>query len=109
MRLRSSPEGVRWGHEVRRWQASHWVCPLRSSKKEDVWLRFVDLVVNPSARLLHSDAAPLGLVEQLSLIGDFLVDLLGEDDMPVLIVVVEIFLGILYFGGIVRHNYYIDP
>lgn len=71
-----------------------------------MWLWFMNLIVNPSSGLLYSNAPPLSLTEQFSFIGNFLIDLLGENDMPVLVVVVKIFFRILYFRGIVRHNDY---
>ena len=33
----------------------------RAPEEQNEWLRFVDLVVHPAARLLHAEAAPFGL------------------------------------------------
>jgi hypothetical protein len=56
-----------------------------------MWLGFVNLIVDPSTRLLHPDTSPLGLAEKLTLISDFLVNFFREDNMAILVVVVEVF------------------
>jgi hypothetical protein len=75
-----------------------------SPEEEDVGLWFVDFVVDPTSGLLNADASPLGLGKELSFVGDFLVDLLGEDDVAILVEVIEVLLGVLDFAGVVRHN-----
>ena len=51
----------------------------------------MDLVVNPPARLLHSEGAPLVLSQQ-SLLRHLLEDVLGEKHVAVLVCVVLILL-----------------
>ena len=62
-----------------------------SSEQKNEWLRLVDLVVNPPARLLHSEGAPLVLSQQ-SLLRHLLEDVLGEKHVAVLVCVVLILL-----------------
>ena len=65
-----------------------------SSEQQDEWLRFVDLVVNPAARLLHTEGAPLVLCQQ-SLLRHLLENVLREKHVAILVHVVLILLWIL--------------
>ena len=98
---------VGWGDETGRRQACLRVGALGSPEEEDVGFRLVYFIVDPSSGLLYSEGPPLVLGEEFAFVGDFPVDFLGENDVPVLVVVVAVFFGVLYFGGIVGHDEYI--
>lgn len=74
-----------------------------------MWLRAVEFVVVPSSGLLDSQSSPFldndrryGFSEETAA-GDLLIDIAGEDDMTVLIVVVVILVGVLDFIRVMRH------
>ena len=62
-----------------------------SSEQQDEWLGLVNLVVDPAARLLNSEGAPLVLCQQ-SLLGHLLENVLGKKHVTVLVHVVLILL-----------------
>lgn len=62
--------------------------------------------MNPASGLLNAELSPLMLSEKFAFGVHFLEDLFGENDVSVFVVVVGIFVGVLDFGGIVRHKYY---
>lgn len=64
-----------------------------AAEEEDVRFRPVDGIMDPAAGLLHSDAAPLALVEE-AVLGEGLGQVLGEDDVPVLVVLVGVLFGV---------------
>eukprot|EP00227_Mantoniella_beaufortii_P009439 CAMPEP_0197592556 /NCGR_PEP_ID=MMETSP1326-20131121/15157_1 /TAXON_ID=1155430 /ORGANISM="Genus nov. species nov., Strain RCC2288" /LENGTH=192 /DNA_ID=CAMNT_0043158265 /DNA_START=183 /DNA_END=757 /DNA_ORIENTATION=- len=66
----------------------------RPPVEHDVGLRPVDGVVNPAPRLLHAQTAPLSLGKKAAL-GEQLGDVRREHDVPVLVDVVVVFLGVL--------------
>ena len=99
-----SPKVIGWGDETGGRQASLRVGALGPPEEEDVGFGFVYIVVGPPSGLLHSQGSPFVLSEKLAFVGDFPVDLLGEDDVSVLVVVVEVLFGVLYFGGVVGHD-----
>lgn len=68
------------------------ICSFWPSKEENMRLWLVDFIVGPSSRLLYSKGSPLLLIEKLSFVCYFLVDLFGEDNMPVLVVSISVFL-----------------
>ena len=63
----------------------------------------MNFIVDPSPRLLYSECSPFAFREQFSFVGYPLVDVLGQNDVPVLIILVTVFFRILNFGGIMRH------
>ena len=72
------------------------------SEQQDEGLGLVDLVVHPAAALGHSDRAPLHFVQEAAA-RNLLIDLLGEQNVPVLIEVIGVLLGVLDLVGEVRH------
>ena len=83
-------------------QAGIGVCPEGSSEEEDEGLWFMYFVVDPSSRLLDSDGSPL-LLDQESPTLDLLVDVLGQEDVPVFEEVVLVFLRVFYLVRKVGH------
>ena len=73
--------------------AGLWVGSQGAAKEEDVRLRPVDGVMDPAAGLLYSDATPLALGEE-AVLGEGLGQVLGEDDVPVLVVLVGVLFGV---------------
>ena len=73
--------------------AGLWVGSQGAAEEEDVRLRAVDGVMDPAAGLLHSDATPLALGEE-AVLGEGLGQVLGEDDVPVLVVLVGVLFGV---------------
>lgn len=76
------------------------------AEEENVGLGPVYFVVLPAARLLDAQGAPLVLGEELALGLDLLENVLGKDDVAVLVVGVAVLLGVLNFAGVVRHQLY---
>eukprot|EP00315_Gephyrocapsa_oceanica_P012661 CAMPEP_0185310504 /NCGR_PEP_ID=MMETSP1363-20130426/25445_1 /TAXON_ID=38817 /ORGANISM="Gephyrocapsa oceanica, Strain RCC1303" /LENGTH=157 /DNA_ID=CAMNT_0027908079 /DNA_START=234 /DNA_END=707 /DNA_ORIENTATION=+ len=81
-------------------EAGDGVCVVWPAEEEDVRLRLVDRVVTPASTLRDAEAAPLRLQQQTAL-GHRLRDVLGQDDVPVLIVRVGVLFRVL---DIVRHG-----
>lgn len=100
-------EVIRGRVEALRRESSGGVGADGAAKEQDVGLGTVDFVVHPPPRLLHSQRSPLRLAQQLPLRQDFLVDLLRQHHVPVFVVRVAVFLGVLYFARVVRHQLYI--
>lgn len=80
------------GVKTRRWESGSRISTYGSSKEQDVRFWFVYFVVGPSSGLLHSQRSPLLLGEQLPFCLDLLEDILGEDDVTVLVIGVAVFL-----------------
>ena len=73
--------------------AGLWVGSQGAAEEEDVRLRAVDgATMDPAAGLLHSDATPLALGEE-AVLGEGLGQVLGEDDVPALVVLVGVLFG----------------
>jgi len=66
---------------------------LRPAEKQDVGLRSVRHVVLPPEALLDAEGAPLHLRQQ-DVLRDQLGDLLGQDDVPVLVHVVGVLVRV---------------
>lgn len=60
-------------------------------KQQDKGLGLVNFIVNPAAGLLNAEGAPLVLCEQ-SLLRHLLENVLGQQDVPILIYIVLILL-----------------
>jgi hypothetical protein len=86
------------------------VTSLGPAEEEDVGLGAMELVVDPSSRLLHTESSPFLCYEvrygfgEKSIAGNLLVDLLGEEDMAILIVIVHVLVGVLDLIGVVGHS-----
>lgn len=73
---------------------SHLVLWERSSEKQNVWLWFVDHVVNPALTLLHPESPPLFFCHQVGG-GHQFRQLLWKHDMPVLKLLVVVLVRIV--------------
>ena len=82
--------------------ASRWLSAKWASEQQNPWLGLVSLVVDPAARLLHANAAPLLFKEQAPA-GHATVDGLGQKHVPVLILIVLVLLRVLNLVWKVRH------
>jgi len=80
------------------------VCAEGPPEQQDEGLRVVDLVVDPPARLLHANLAPL-VLQQETLGRQLLVELAGQQNVAVLILIVLILLAVFNVVGEVRHNF----
>jgi hypothetical protein len=83
-------------------QACVWVCAQWPSEQEDERLRFVNFVMNPPSRLLHSKSSPLVLSEQARP-WSLLVNMLGQENVSIFEVLILVFLRILDLVWEVRH------
>jgi hypothetical protein len=90
--------------EPGRRQARRRVSALGAPEEQDVRLWFMDLVVHPPPRLLHSQRSPFWLAEQLPLRLYLLEDLLGQHHVPVLVVGIDVFLGVFDLAWIMGHQ-----
>lgn len=66
---------------------------LRALEEQHVRLRLVDHVVHPPLRLLNAELAPLRLMHE-SGAGDELGEVLGQNDVPVLVCVVVVLVAV---------------
>lgn len=73
------------------------------AEQQDVRLRAVDGVVLPAPRLLDADAPPLRFAQE-ALLGEGLGQLLGENDVPLLVVLVRVLLGVFDPIGAAAHG-----
>lgn len=98
-----SPIVIRRGFEARRRLSGVGVGALGSAEEQDVGFGLVDFVVLPPPGLLDAQEPPLVFGEELALLGDFLHDLLGQDHVPVLVVVVVVFFRVFDLARVMRH------
>ena len=71
-----------------------------------MWFWPMNFKMNPASGLLYAQLSPLIFSQKFAFGVHFLEDFFGENDMSVFVVVVAVFVGVLDFGGIVRHKYY---
>ena len=73
-----------------------------SSEEQNVGLWLVQHVVDPPQALLHAKVPPLSLRHEVGL-GDQLGEVLGEHDVPVLVLLVSVLITVV--NVLVRHDY----
>ena len=63
----------------------------------------MNVVVDPAFGLLNAQTSPFLLGKNFTFEGEIFHDLQRQDNVPVLIVAVTIFIGVFNFGRVLRH------
>lgn len=95
-------KSIRWWDESNWWKSSLWISANGSSEQQNMRLRFMKLIMHPSSWLLDTNSSPLIFWQQF-VSGNLFVDISGEDDMTIFVVIVLVLVWVFDFVWVVGH------